>query len=113
MDLMSLRTATRSRTAEYSRPALLHQLGTFSPACLPDVGLQSLVIVDADRQAKMATEAALVRGLDPDWRYQLESSIDLSTWQSVGALLATNSIVEFNNLPLSSSTLFYRAVTLP
>jgi hypothetical protein len=50
----------------------------------------------------------------PDRRYQLQTSSDLSQWQDLATLLATNSVMTFaeSNI-LQVSPRFYRAITLP
>jgi hypothetical protein len=53
-------------------------------------------------------------GCQPDWRYQIQSSVDLSNWQIVTELLATNFFQDFVDvLSTNSTSRFYRVVTLP
>ena len=52
-------------------------------------------------------------GCQPDRRYQLQSSTNLSTWQDQGILLATNSVLTFSETNAPAGAHFYRVITLP
>jgi hypothetical protein len=52
----------------------------------------------------------------PDWRYQIQSSVDLRNWQALAELTATNFSQEFidtNSGAGNAVPRFYRAATLP
>jgi hypothetical protein len=52
--------------------------------------------------------------VQPDRRYQVQTSSDLTLWQSYATLLATNTPLRFvDSTSLGASQLFYRTVTLP
>ena len=55
----------------------------------------------------------LVEG-EPDWRYQIQTSTNLTGWLDVGTILATNDVMGFTvtNAP-ESGAWFFRTVTLP
>jgi len=50
----------------------------------------------------------------PDWRYRIQSSVNLGDWQTITELLATNFFQDFvDPVSTSQSNRFYRALTLP
>ena len=53
-------------------------------------------------------------GCQPDWRFQIQSSVDLRNWQVLAEFTATNFFQDFvDTLSTNSNQRFYRAVTLP
>jgi hypothetical protein len=63
---------------------------------------------------RAGSQAEFGLNCQPDWRYQIQSSGDLSTWQILAEVLATNFFQDFvDPFPATSSSRFYRVVTLP
>ena len=51
--------------------------------------------------------------VQPDYRYEVQTSTNLLLWSPLTALLATNTMLKFADTNLPASTRFYRVVTQP
>ena len=79
------------------------------------------VPLNALQQAKLdklrlsaASQIQFDAGVQPDFRYQLQSSSNFFNWQNLTTLLATNDVLTFQDaISSGAAARFYRVVTLP